>query len=122
MGAEFLELEFEEDGTGDGGYAKVMSKEFNEFLEEEHRAGHFGRQEHRARGLLVKLVAFACGVPAVVAPAERLGLLAGFVANGVAARERHAPPRRDPPPAGRGCGSLRLPPPASCTAGSLGPR
>lgn len=28
MGAEFLELEFEEDGTGSGGYAKVMSKEF----------------------------------------------------------------------------------------------
>ncbi|MBM0741929.1 Re/Si-specific NAD(P)(+) transhydrogenase subunit alpha [Phormidium sp. CLA17] len=28
MGAEFLELEFEEDGTGQGGYAKVMSEEF----------------------------------------------------------------------------------------------
>lgn len=28
MGAEFLELEFEESGEGDGGYAKVMSKEF----------------------------------------------------------------------------------------------
>ena len=28
LGAEFLELEFEEDGTGAGGYAKVMSKEF----------------------------------------------------------------------------------------------
>ena len=28
MGAEFLELDFEEDGTGEGGYAKVMSKEF----------------------------------------------------------------------------------------------
>jgi NAD(P) transhydrogenase subunit alpha len=28
MGAEFLELEFEEDGTGQGGYAKIMSKEF----------------------------------------------------------------------------------------------
>ena len=28
LGAEFLELEFEEDGTGTGGYAKVMSKEF----------------------------------------------------------------------------------------------
>jgi NAD(P) transhydrogenase subunit alpha len=28
MDAEFLELEFEEDGTGEGGYAKVMSKEF----------------------------------------------------------------------------------------------
>jgi NAD(P) transhydrogenase subunit alpha len=28
LGAEFLELEFEEDGTGEGGYAKVMSKEF----------------------------------------------------------------------------------------------
>ena len=27
MGAEFLELEFEEDGTGEGGYAKVMSKD-----------------------------------------------------------------------------------------------
>lgn len=30
MGADFLELEFEEDGTGEGGYAKVMSKEFIE--------------------------------------------------------------------------------------------
>jgi NAD(P) transhydrogenase subunit alpha len=30
MGAEFLELEFAEDGTGEGGYAKVMSKEFIE--------------------------------------------------------------------------------------------
>ena len=30
MGAEFLELDFEEDGTGEGGYAKVMSKEFIE--------------------------------------------------------------------------------------------
>ncbi|MEE2766761.1 MAG: Re/Si-specific NAD(P)(+) transhydrogenase subunit alpha [Pseudomonadota bacterium] len=30
MDAEFLELEFEEDGTGEGGYAKVMSKEFIE--------------------------------------------------------------------------------------------
>ncbi|NEP63658.1 MAG: Re/Si-specific NAD(P)(+) transhydrogenase subunit alpha, partial [Symploca sp. SIO2G7] len=30
MGAQFLELEFEEDGTGSGGYAKVMSKEFIE--------------------------------------------------------------------------------------------
>ncbi|MDJ0576857.1 MAG: Re/Si-specific NAD(P)(+) transhydrogenase subunit alpha [Xenococcaceae cyanobacterium MO_234.B1] len=30
LGAEFLELEFEEDGTGAGGYAKVMSKEFIE--------------------------------------------------------------------------------------------
>jgi len=30
MDAEFLELEFEEDGTGQGGYAKVMSKEFIE--------------------------------------------------------------------------------------------
>ena len=32
MGAEFLELEFEEkeDGSGEGGYAKVMSKEFIE--------------------------------------------------------------------------------------------
>lgn len=28
MGAEFLELEFEEDGSGQGGYAKVMSEEF----------------------------------------------------------------------------------------------
>ncbi len=30
MGGEFLELEFEEDGGGEGGYAKVMSKEFIE--------------------------------------------------------------------------------------------
>ena len=30
MGAEFLELHFKEDGTGEGGYAKVMSKEFIE--------------------------------------------------------------------------------------------
>jgi len=30
MSAEFLELEFEEDGSGEGGYAKVMSKEFIE--------------------------------------------------------------------------------------------
>jgi NAD(P) transhydrogenase subunit alpha len=30
MGGEFLELEFEEDGSGEGGYAKVMSKEFIE--------------------------------------------------------------------------------------------
>ncbi len=28
MGAEFLELDFKEDGTGEGGYAKTMSKEF----------------------------------------------------------------------------------------------
>jgi H+-translocating NAD(P) transhydrogenase subunit alpha len=28
LGAEFLELQFEEDGTGAGGYAKTMSKEF----------------------------------------------------------------------------------------------
>ncbi len=28
MGAEFLELQFKEDGTGEGGYAKVMSAEF----------------------------------------------------------------------------------------------
>ncbi len=28
LGAEFLELQFEEDGSGEGGYAKVMSKEF----------------------------------------------------------------------------------------------
>ncbi|WP_417513711.1 Re/Si-specific NAD(P)(+) transhydrogenase subunit alpha [Minwuia sp.] len=28
MGAEFLEMDFEEDGSGGGGYAKVMSKEF----------------------------------------------------------------------------------------------
>jgi len=28
MGAQFLELEFKEDGSGDGGYAKTMSKEF----------------------------------------------------------------------------------------------
>jgi len=28
MSAEFLELEFEEDGSGEGGYAKTMSKEF----------------------------------------------------------------------------------------------
>lgn len=30
LGAEFLELDFEEDGSGAGGYAKVMSKEFIE--------------------------------------------------------------------------------------------
>lgn len=30
MGAEFLELNFKEDGSGEGGYAKVMSKEFIE--------------------------------------------------------------------------------------------
>ena len=30
LGGEFLELEFEEEGTGQGGYAKVMSKEFIE--------------------------------------------------------------------------------------------
>lgn len=30
MGADFLMLDFEEDGTGEGGYAKVMSKEFIE--------------------------------------------------------------------------------------------
>lgn len=30
MNAEFLELEFEEDGSGEGGYAKTMSKEFIE--------------------------------------------------------------------------------------------
>ncbi len=30
MGAEFLSLEFEEEGSGTGGYAKVMSKEFIE--------------------------------------------------------------------------------------------
>ncbi len=28
MGAEFLELDFKEDGSGEGGYAKTMSKEF----------------------------------------------------------------------------------------------
>ncbi len=28
MDAEFLELEFAEDGSGEGGYAKIMSKEF----------------------------------------------------------------------------------------------
>jgi len=28
MGAEYLELDFEEDGAGSGGYAKTMSKEF----------------------------------------------------------------------------------------------
>jgi H+-translocating NAD(P) transhydrogenase subunit alpha len=28
LGAEFLELNFKEDGSGEGGYAKVMSKEF----------------------------------------------------------------------------------------------
>jgi len=28
LGGEFLELEFEEDGSGEGGYAKTMSKEF----------------------------------------------------------------------------------------------
>ncbi len=28
LGAEFLELQFKEDGTGEGGYAKTMSKEF----------------------------------------------------------------------------------------------
>ena len=28
LGGEFLELDFEEDGAGSGGYAKVMSKEF----------------------------------------------------------------------------------------------
>jgi len=28
MGAEFLELDFKEDGSGEGGYAKIMSKEF----------------------------------------------------------------------------------------------
>ena len=30
LGAEFLELDFEEEGSGTGGYAKVMSKEFIE--------------------------------------------------------------------------------------------
>jgi NAD(P) transhydrogenase subunit alpha len=30
MGGEFLELQFEEEGSGEGGYAKVMSKEFIE--------------------------------------------------------------------------------------------
>ena len=30
LGGEFLELDFEEDGAGSGGYAKVMSKEFIE--------------------------------------------------------------------------------------------
>ena len=30
MGAEFLDLDFEEEGSGTGGYAKVMSKEFIE--------------------------------------------------------------------------------------------
>ncbi len=30
LGAEFLELEFTEDGSGEGGYAKTMSKEFIE--------------------------------------------------------------------------------------------
>ncbi|MEM9008407.1 MAG: Re/Si-specific NAD(P)(+) transhydrogenase subunit alpha, partial [Cyanobacteria bacterium P01_F01_bin.86] len=30
LGAEFLELQFEEDGSGSGGYAKTMSKEFIE--------------------------------------------------------------------------------------------
>ncbi|MEE8364620.1 MAG: Re/Si-specific NAD(P)(+) transhydrogenase subunit alpha [Gammaproteobacteria bacterium] len=30
LDAEFLELDFEEDGSGEGGYAKVMSKEFIE--------------------------------------------------------------------------------------------
>ena len=30
LGASFLELDFEEDGAGSGGYAKVMSKEFIE--------------------------------------------------------------------------------------------
>ena len=30
LGAHFLELQFEEDGSGEGGYAKVMSKEFIE--------------------------------------------------------------------------------------------
>lgn len=30
LGAEFIEVEIEEDGSGAGGYAKVMSKEFIE--------------------------------------------------------------------------------------------
>lgn len=30
LGAEFLEVSVEEDGSGSGGYAKVMSKEFIE--------------------------------------------------------------------------------------------
>lgn len=30
MGVDFLELDFEEDGEGSGGYAKIMSKVFIE--------------------------------------------------------------------------------------------
>lgn len=30
LGAEFLEVDIQEDGSGSGGYAKVMSKEFIE--------------------------------------------------------------------------------------------
>ena len=30
MGGKFLEMHFEEDGTGEGGYAKTMSPEFIE--------------------------------------------------------------------------------------------
>lgn len=30
LGAEFLEVDIQEDGSGGGGYAKVMSKEFIE--------------------------------------------------------------------------------------------
>jgi len=42
LGAEFLELSFPEDGTGEGGYAKVMSDEFRRkwLCSPGYRGGH----------------------------------------------------------------------------------
>jgi hypothetical protein len=51
LGAEFVEVDFQEDGAGQGGYAKEMSKEF---IEDNNRAGfhcsnHFFSNELRCR-------------------------------------------------------------------------
>ena len=53
LGGEFLELDFEEDGAGSGGYAKVMSKEFIEAemkLFQEKSGQIFGKLYEQAQG------------------------------------------------------------------------
>ena len=46
MGAEFLELDFEEDGSGEGGYAKEMSPAFIAGRDGAVRAAGDGRRHH----------------------------------------------------------------------------
>ena len=66
LGAEFLEVDFEESGEGAGGYAKEMSKEWHEVRRvhssSRQQTAHRSQRPHTAQLTRASLLSLSCCV------------------------------------------------------------